>query len=73
MPEFEHVEDEEEDYNLEDFFLNPTLYPLQTMIDYRIKLLLKNDTPQWRRRMVRLTKFLIDLVYLDSPVFLLTK
>ena len=44
MPEFERVEDEDEDYNLEDFFLNPTLYPLQPMIDYRIKLLLKNDT-----------------------------
>ena len=27
MPEFERVEDEEEDYNLEDFFLNPILYP----------------------------------------------
>ena len=43
MPEFERVEDEEEDYNLEDFFLF-ILYPLQPMVDYRIKLLLKNDT-----------------------------
>ena len=42
MPEFERVEDEEEDYNLEDFFLF-ILYPLQPMVDYRIKLLLKND------------------------------
>ena len=44
MPEIEQVEDEEEDYNLEDSFLNPILYPLEPLIDYRIKLLLKNDT-----------------------------
>ena len=44
MPEYERVEDEEEDYNLEDFFLNPILYPLEPLIDYSIKLLLKNDT-----------------------------
>ena len=43
MPEFECVEDEEEDYNLEDS-LKFILYPLQPMVDYRIKLLLKNDT-----------------------------
>ena len=40
MPEFERVEYEEEDSNLEDLFLNLILYPLQPMTDYRIKLIL---------------------------------
>ena len=34
----------EEDYNLEDFFAKPLPYPIHHLIDYRIKILLKNNT-----------------------------
>ena len=44
MPEFQRVEEEEEDHNIEDFFPKIIPYPLQPLIEYRIKLLLKNDT-----------------------------
>ena len=44
MPEFKRVEDEEEDYNLEDFFINPILYPLEPLVEYIIKLLFSYAT-----------------------------
>ena len=44
MVDFDPIEEVEEDYNLEDFFLKRILHPLQPLIEYRIKLVLKNDT-----------------------------
>ena len=40
---FDPIEDGEEDHNLQDFFPVPVPYPLHHLIEYRIKLLLKND------------------------------
>ena len=42
--EFQHVEDVEEDYVLEDFFPSSIPYHLISLIEYRVKLLLKKDT-----------------------------
>ena len=44
MVEFDKMNEEEDDYNLFDFFIGKPDYPLQPLIEYRIKLLLKNDT-----------------------------
>ena len=44
MSEFDVKDEEEDDYNLFDFFIMKPDYPLQPLIEYRIKLLLKNDT-----------------------------
>ena len=44
MSEFDLRDKEEDDYNLFDFFIMKPDYPLQPLIGYRIKLLLKNDT-----------------------------
>ena len=44
MVDFDPIEEVEEDYNLEDFFPKPLPYPIHHLIEYRIKLLLKNDT-----------------------------
>ena len=43
MVEFQRVEEEEDDYNLQDLFPEPVPYHLHHLIEYRIKLLLKND------------------------------
>ena len=43
MVDFDPIEESEEDYNLTDFFPEPIPYLLHPLIEYRIKLLLKND------------------------------
>ena len=43
MVDFDPIEESEEDYNLADFFPEPIPYLLHPLIEYRIKLLLKND------------------------------
>ena len=43
MVDFNPLEEGEEDYNLQDFFPEPVPYNLHHLIEYRIKLLLKND------------------------------
>ena len=43
MVDFDLIEGEEEDYNLHDFPPEPLPYPIHHLIEYRIKLLLKND------------------------------
>ena len=43
MVEFNQLEEIEEDYILEDFFPTPLPYPLQPLIEYRIKLLTKEN------------------------------
>ena len=44
MVDFDPIEESEEDYNLEDFFPKPLPYPIHHLIEYRIKILLKNNT-----------------------------
>jgi dUTPase len=44
MVDFDPIEENEEDYNLEDFFPKPLPYPIHHLIEYRIKILLKNNT-----------------------------
>ena len=44
MTDFDPIEQVEEDYDLEDFFLNLIPYHLQALIEYRVRLLLKTDT-----------------------------
>ena len=43
MVDFDPIEEGEEDHNLQDFFPEPVPYNLHHLIEYRIKLLLKND------------------------------
>ena len=43
MVEFNQLEEIEEDYILEDFFPTPLPYPLQPLIEYRIKLVTKEN------------------------------
>ena len=43
MVDFDPIEEGEEDYNLQDFFPEQVPYQLHHLIEYRIKLLLKND------------------------------
>ena len=43
MVDFDPIEEGEEDYNLQDFFPEQVPYHLHQLIEYRIKLLLKND------------------------------
>ena len=43
MVDFDPIEEGEEDYNLHDFFPEQVPYQLHHLIEYRIKLLLKND------------------------------
>ena len=43
MAEFQQLEEEEEDLNIDDFFPKTIPYHLHHLIEYRIKLLLKND------------------------------
>ena len=43
MVEFDPIEEGEDDYNLQDLFPEPVPYHLHHLIEYRIKLLLKND------------------------------
>ena len=43
MVDFNPIEDGEEDQTLQDFFPEQVPYHLQHLIEYRIKLLLKND------------------------------
>ena len=43
MVDFDPLEEGEEDYNLQDVFPEPLPYPIHHLIEYRIKLLLKND------------------------------
>jgi dUTPase len=44
MVDFDPIEESEEDYNLEDFFPKPLPYPIHHLVEYRIKILLKNNT-----------------------------
>ena len=44
MVDFDPMEEVEEDYNLYDLFPEKIYYPLQPLIVYRIKLLVKKDT-----------------------------
>ena len=44
MVEFNHIDGVEDDYNLEDFFPKSIAEHLQPFIEYRIKLVLKEDT-----------------------------
>ena len=41
--DFDLIEGGEEDYNLQDFFPEPVPFHLHHLIEYRVKLLLKND------------------------------
>ena len=43
MIDFDPIEGGEEDYNLQDFFPEPVPFHLHHLIEYRVKLLLKND------------------------------
>ena len=43
MVDFNPIEDGEDDQTLQDFFPEQVPYHLQHLIEYRIKLLLKND------------------------------
>ena len=43
MVDFDPIEEGEEDHNLQDFFPEQVPYNLHHLIEYRIKLLLKND------------------------------
>ena len=43
MVDFDPIEEGEEDHNLQDFFPEQVPYHLHHLIEYRIKLLLKND------------------------------
>ena len=43
MVDFDPIEEGEEDHNLQDFFPEPVPYNLHHLIEYRIKLLLKNE------------------------------
>ena len=43
MVEFDQIYKGEEDYNLEDFFHKPLPYPINHLIEYRIKIILMND------------------------------
>ena len=43
MVDFNPIEECEEDHNLQDFFPEQVPYHLQHLIEYRVKLLLKND------------------------------
>jgi len=43
MVDFDPIEEGEDDYNLQDLFPEPVPYHLHHLIEYRIKLLLKND------------------------------
>ena len=43
MVDFDPIEEGEEEYNLQDFPPKPVPYHLHHLIEYRIKLLLKND------------------------------
>ena len=43
MVDFDPIEEGEEDYNLQKNFPEPVPYQLHHLIEYRIKLLLKND------------------------------
>ena len=43
MVDFDPIEEGEEDHNLQDLFPVPVPYHLHHLIEYRIKLLLKND------------------------------
>ena len=43
MVDFNPIEECEEDHNIQDFFPEQVPYHLQHLIEYRVKLLLKND------------------------------
>ena len=43
MVDFNPIEESEEDHNLQDYFPEKVPYHLQHLIEYRVKLLLKND------------------------------
>ena len=43
MVDFDPIKEGEEDHNLQDFFPEQVPYHLHHLIEYRIKLLLKND------------------------------
>ena len=43
MVDFNPIEESEEDHNLQDYFPEQVPYHLQHLIEYRVKLLLKND------------------------------
>ena len=43
MVDFDPIEESEEEYDVQDFFPEPVPYHLHHLIEYRIKLLLKND------------------------------
>lgn len=43
MVDFDPIEEGEEDHNLQDFFPEQVPYQLHHLIEYRVKLLLKND------------------------------
>ena len=43
MADFDLVHEVEDDYNLHDLFPVPVSHSLQQLVEYRIKLLLKND------------------------------
>ena len=43
MVDFDPIDEGEEDHNLQDFFPEQVPYHLHHLIEYRIKLLLKND------------------------------
>ena len=43
MIDFNPMEESQEDHNLQDFFPEQVPYHLQHLIEYRVKLLLKND------------------------------
>ena len=43
MVDFNPIEESEKDHNLQDYFPEQVPYHLQHLIEYRVKLLLKND------------------------------